>query len=72
MMQPEIGDEKMTVAELIEKLREYPMDAELGCRDVSASHPKLILVVSGHELDPVFQFTGPFQRGYGPKSTEKP
>lgn len=56
----------MTVAELIEKLRDYPRDAELGCRNVSADQPKLILVARGHELDPIFQFTGPFQRGYGP------
>jgi hypothetical protein len=61
----------MTVKELIEKLRKYPMDGELDCRDVGVIHkgvdcPKLmILVVGGHELDPVFQFTGPFQRGYG-------
>ena len=60
----------MTVAELIAKLQGYPMDRELGIRDVGVVHegvdcPKLILVVSGHELDPIFQFTGPFQRGYG-------
>ena len=60
----------MTVAELIAKLQEYPTDQELDIRDVGVVHkgvdcPKLILVVHGHEMDPVFQFTGPFQRGYG-------
>ena len=59
----------MKVAELIEKLQEYPMDGELGMSDVGVVHegvdkPKMILVVIGHELDPVFQFTGPFHRGY--------
>lgn len=62
----------MKVQELIEKLREYPRNGELGCRDISVVHegvdrPKLILVVNGNEsLDPIFQFTGPWPIGHGP------
>lgn len=56
----------MLVKELIEKLREYPPDGELGCRIVG-DHDKMVMVVESRELDPIFQFTGPFQRGFGPK-----
>jgi hypothetical protein len=53
----------MVVKELIEKLREYPADATLDAREVGVG--KIILVVDGRELDPVFQIKGPLQRGFG-------
>lgn len=64
----------MTVAELIEKLREYPIDSELDCRMVAGAalmptDGKIILVVEGHELDPVCQIKGPFQSGYGKRES---
>jgi hypothetical protein len=45
----------MTVKELIDKLREYPMESDLDVRRI-AGGDKIILVVKNQELDPVFQF----------------
>lgn len=66
----------MTVAELIEKLREYPMDLELYHRTVGGAalapaDGKIILVVDGYELDPVCQMKGPFQSGYGKRESSE-
>lgn len=54
----------MTTKELIEKLRDYPADADVYLR-TAGKEGKMILVVDGHELDPVFQAMPPFLHGYG-------
>jgi hypothetical protein len=65
--------EQLTVADLIKELQKFPMDGKLEMRDISvvtkdgADRPKLILIVHDHEMDPVFQFTGPFERGFRSK-----
>ena len=55
----------MTVKDLIEKLQEYPINSNLDVRLVGGGK-KIILVVDGHELDPIFQIKNPpIRRGFG-------
>jgi hypothetical protein len=58
--------EHYTVADLIKKLQEYPMNSKLDIRFASSREEKVIMVASGHELDPVFQVKKPTIHGFGP------
>jgi hypothetical protein len=42
----------MTASDLIEKLREFPSDGEVGWTRIGS---KTVLVIKGHELDPICQ-----------------
>lgn len=61
----------MTVNDLIEKLKKYPLDAELDCRSVGGGD-KLVLIVEGYALDPVIQIKGSVQRGFGDSDPNAP
>ena len=60
----------MTVGDLIEKLREYPVASELCIRLVGLGD-KMIMVADGHELDPILQFHKPTVHGYGPMNQKE-
>jgi hypothetical protein len=60
----------MFVSELIKKLQEYPQIDPVSLRQIGDN--KIIMVVVGHEFDPVFQCYLPLPSGFTDSDESRP